>query len=1339
MNSDISERSFTPPLPSTSSEERNPQVYFMQQQLKLLQTEVEKLKQGQEVSSEKVYTWQNIPNFDPSENVITINKWIRLIDQKAYFEKLDDVIVTRFAIDKLMGRAKDWFLNSEVPCNGWTHFKTLLRNTFDIDPHAIGDIFKDAALYNSSNDSSLIEYSRKKLGKLSKLSWEIPEIHKINIVVTGITDINIRQLAFANNYRSVDELLTFLRSCDHNLRKSKANIKTPFDSEKSQLKIYCFKCNEPGHKRNNCPKKRFSLLNIPSNTGKENQYSVRKYAVACKICKKHSHLEKDCRFKKQINMLEQHSINLFYKDVFVNNNKYCALIDTGSECSLIRKSVVDKLSNCVKTKKCRQFVKSISGETIAISSELNCKVKIDLIDVEEKFLIVPDQICPCDVLIGNSLIKRPDIAMVKQGYEIKLFENPKGIFPVVNYYLSKNRSADIFDDNVCCVGNYKPKLLELLRNFRNCIAFDLSEMGKTNFTEMQIELTTDQPVIYHPYRLSEERKQKMRELISDLLKHNIIRESSSVYASPAILVPKGDGSLRLCIDFRKLNKITVKRKFPLPIIEEQIDKLCNYTVFTSLDLYSGYYQIPMAKNSISKTAFITPEGKYEFLRMCFGLCNAPYIFQRMMSTIIRELPEGTAFSYLDDVIIPARTEEEALLKTELVLKLLRKYGLTLQLKKCKFFMEKLNYLGKEISKDGVKPNQTKITALLGLNDPRDRKQLQRFLGLCGYFRRFVKNYATVVHPLTILLRKNVKWHWGPQQQDAVKHIKSLLAKRPILKIFDPILDIELHTDASSIAVAAILIQVHPDGPHPVAYFSKLCTYEQSKYHSYELETMALVFALRYFRIYLLGVQFTVFTDCSAVRASATKKDLIPRIARWWLEIQDFTFDIKYRPGYKMKHVDCLSRDSGQICKTNAIINLTECDWVKAVQDQDEKIKSILDTLQSKRSPENKNYFDNFQLKNGILYRKCGENGSKWVVPKQSRWLICKLNHDDCGHLGLEKTMSRINENYWFPQMKKFVKKYINSCLNCIYMKASKGRKQGYLHPIPKSSIPFETIHIDHLGPFVRSKKKNCYLFVMVDGFSKFVFLEAVKSTKVKHVLKALENFMSIFGSPARIISDRGSAFTSKTMFNFCKENGIKHILNAVATPRANGQCERFNATILDCLKCLSVNDKDESYWDTHVKTIQFNLNSAINKTLGESPFKVLTGVNPRDWRQAKILNIVGDDIQRTDLKTLRNKVAERIQDAQTKEKILFDKKRCVAKNYQVGQLVMVKITSIPSSGQSKKLHPVYKGPFKITAVLLNDRYVVEDMRNKRATKTVVAVDKIKPWMVLNAQEDQPIE
>lgn len=307
------------------------------------------------------------------------------------------------------------------------------------------------------------------------------------------------------------------------------------------------------------------------------------------------------------------------------------------------------------------------------------------------------------------------------------------------------------------------------------------------------------------------------------------------------------------------------------------------------------------------------------------------------------------------------------------------------------------------------------------------------------------------------------------------------------------------------------------------------------------------------------------------------------------------------------------------------------------------------------------------------------------------------------------------------------------------MKSKSGAKQGYLHPIPKPQIPFNTIHIDHLGPFVKSKKKNTQLFVLVDGFTKFVFLEPVKSTRVKYVIKALENFMFTFGVPSRIISDRGACFTSHSMKEFCKEYGIKHIQNAVATPRANGQCERYNHTILNSLRCLSANDPDETLWDSHVKIIQFSLNSSINKTTGESPYKTLIGINPKTLADSKIITEIGEEITRSDLKSLRETVSTRIQHSQEKDAHRFNKKRVQAKQYSQNDLVMVRNISQMPTGRSHKLDPVYKGPFKVLCILPNDRYVVEDLRDTKKLKSVIAVDQMKPWMVLNAPQDQPIQ
>lgn len=964
------------------------------------------------------------------------------------------------------------------------------------------------------------------------------------------------------------------------------------------------------------------------------------------------------------------------------------------------------------------------------------EISIDNVSAIVGLIVVPDGICPVEMLIGNNFLSQPHVSFYKNGSDITFGTCVNT--SLVNSLGVVRSFTVLTEDLICCAENFKLLIIHLLNRYRKCVALNLSEMGKTNCIEMDIKLNSQNPVCYNPYRLGEEQKLILKGMIAELLENNIIRESTSSYASPIILIAKPNKTFRLCVDYRKLNAITVKEKHPIPLIDDQIDKLVNNKFFTLLDLFSGYYQIPMSKDSIHKTAFITPDGQYEFLRMSFGLTNAPFVFQRMMNKIIGELENGTAYPYLDDILIPSKSFEEGLVKLEKVFEVLNKYGLTVQPTKCKFLMEKVTYLGREISGEGVRPNQKKVEAIVNLSPPKNKKELRQFCGLANYFRRFVKNYAFLLQPITKLLKKNVMWSWSSEQQEAFDLVKQSLSHGPILKIFDPLLLIQLHCDASSIGVGGILMQKHENKWHPVAFFSKQCTYEQSRYHSYELETMAVVFALRHFRVYLLGRHFTIFTDCAAVRATAVKKDLVPRVARWWLEIQEFTFDIEYKPGSKMNHVDYLSRhpvvDSELVAN---IINLTESEWVIAVQNTDEQIQNIIKILQGTKNSLNKNYFDNYVYKNNLLYRKIN-NTPKWVVPKSCRWLICKLNHDDAGHFAYEKTIERIQRNYWFSQMTSFVKKYVAACLNCLYMKSMSGRKAGFMHPIPKVNVPFDTIHLDHLGPFVKSKHKNSYILVIVDAFTKFVFLEAVKSTKVKYVLKTLDNFVFLFGAPNKIISDRGSAFTSKKMGEYCSNFGIKHILNAVATPRANGQCERYNLTVLNSLRCYSANDDREDLWDTHLKLIQFSINSCVNKSTGKSPSQILMGINPRQLADAKILSVISDSLIQENLETLRNQVSNTIQQKQKENERLFNSKRKAGFQCKVNDLVMVRRNDFGSNTGPKKLIPKFKGPFRVVKILPNDRFVVADLRNTKQSTSIVAIDSLKPWVVLNDQASQPL-
>lgn len=335
-----------------------------------------------------------------------------------------------------------------------------------------------------------------------------------------------------------------------------------------------------------------------------------------------------------------------------------------------------------------------------------------------------------------------------------------------------------------------------------------------------------------------------------------------------------------------------------------------------------------------------------------------------MDNVLGDLKNSVAFPYLDDIIIPSKTIAEGMIRLRQVLKALRKHRLTLKLEKCSFFAQSIEYLGREISEAGVRPGRHKVEAVLSMQAPGSVKQVRQFLGLAGYFRKFVENFATIVEPLTRLTKKNVPWEWKTEQERAFNTIKDRLTTRPVLAIFNPEVPAEVHTDASAIGVGAILLQPVDGKMVAVAYYSRQTTADQRCYHSYELETMAVVFALRYFRIYLLGTKFKVVTDCNTLRTTFAKRDLLPRIGRWWLEVQEYTFEIEYRAGTRMAHADALSRNPSPILLEVLQIDITEGDWILAAQLQDEQLARIRKILRLRGRPARRNII----LKNTLLKR-----------------------------------------------------------------------------------------------------------------------------------------------------------------------------------------------------------------------------------------------------------------------------------------------------------------------------------------------------------------------------------
>ncbi|KAK2578126.1 hypothetical protein KPH14_000866 [Odynerus spinipes] len=359
------------------------------------------------------------------------------------------------------------------------------------------------------------------------------------------------------------------------------------------------------------------------------------------------------------------------------------------------------------------------------------------------------------------------------------------------------------------------------------------------------------------------------------------------------------------------------------------------------------------------------------------------------------------------------------------------------------------------------------------------------------------------------------------------------------------------------------------------------------------------------------------------------------------------------------------------------VDITSSEWIKVAQLQDDKIKIIQEILISGDvQPEVKEYFEKYDLKGGVVFRRT-ETGNKWLVPRAARWNV---------------------------GMRKFVTKYVKACLNCLYYKTSAGKKPGYLHPIDKVAIPFHTVHLDHVGPFKYSKRRNTQILTIVDGFTKFCILEAVRSTKTKYVIKALLTIFAIFGVPTRIITDRGSAFTSHSFEAFCKEYGIKHVLNAVATPRANGQCERVNRTLLDALATTCAGESEDA-WDESVKKVQSALNNTINRSTRSTPSRLLYGFKPRSMADAALLSAIQDTFDQVDLAEIRRVAKDNNVGEQGKQKRMFDAKRFKPPKYAVDDVVMWRSSAAPTTGESRKLNAKAKGPFKVRPILPNDRWL----------------------------------
>ena len=589
-------------------------------------------------------------------------------------------------------------------------------------------------------------------------------------------------------------------------------------------------------------------------------------------------------------------------------------------------------------------------------------------------------------------------------------------------------------------------------------------LGHTSVLSHHINTGNSTPIRQYPRRLPFHYTGEVEKQVKDMLQQGVVQPSTSPWASPVVLVKKKDGSYRFCVDYRKLNLVTEQDAHPLPRVDDLLDSLNGNCLFSTLDLRSGYWQVSMSPEDKQKTAFITPHGLYEFLRIPYGLCTAPVTFARALGIILSGLSYDICLCYFDDVIIFSKTIDEHCQCLMRVLQRFRDHGLRVKASKCSFGADNVIYLGHSISSNGVHTDPAKIKAVQELTCPTNLEQLRSFLGLAGYYRKFIPNFASVASPLTELTKKDVAFLWSPLHQASFLQLKDYLCSAPVLAY--PQLDkpFIVQTDASTVGLGAILTRLDDSGKERVvSYASRTLTAREQNYTAMEKEALAVVFATKHFRVYLLGNQFQLVTDNSALKwlHSVEAKG---RLARWVMDLQEYNFTIKHRAGSANQNADALSRLHHTVCdkKTsgsdfrevnvpslNCLVGLVPDINLRDAQNTDPDI-SILLQLKKDKFPkpplfvwkDNRtlrsfwNCWDELYISDGLLVRnyttKQGFSRQRIVVPQT---LVSKLlenihSSPSGGHLGTTRTTLRAKDRFFWPRMDECIRSYIRNCVKC---------------------------------------------------------------------------------------------------------------------------------------------------------------------------------------------------------------------------------------------------------------------------------------------------------------------
>jgi predicted aspartyl protease len=805
-------------------------------------------------------------------------------------------------------------------------------------------------------------------------------------------------------------------------------------------------------------------------------------------------------------------------------------------------------------------------------------------------------------------------------------------------------------DEVVTVGE-RQELRDLLYEYKDIFSTSEFDLGKTDIVKHQIDTGDSRPIKQALRRHPISQLPAIDEHVELMLQQGVIEPSTSPWVCNVVIVTKRDGAIRFCLDYRQLNAITRKDSYPLPRIEACLDALGGANYFSAFDLRSGYHQVEMDEPDKDKTSFVTRQGTFRFRVMPFGLCNAPGTFQRIMDIVMAGLNFQVLLVYLDDIILFSRTTAEHLERLRLLFGKLREANLKLKPSKCKLIKTEVEFLGHVVSGKGIATDPSKISTVQDWPTPQNLTEVRSFLGLCGYYRRFVKDFSVIAAPLHALTGKKVAFVWNAACQAAFEALKTSLTTSPILSMPADEGEYRLDTDASNVSIGAVLSQIQNGTERVIAYASRTLNGPEKNYCVTRKELLAVIFYARHFRPYLLGRPFVIRTDHSALSWLRRTPQPIGQQARWLEILEEFDYSIEHRPGRLHGNADAMSRRPCKQCQMDEEPEKFKaiCPVVLGVPPSgDDSISpDAPESLAQKQrtDPElgpfykifaessSRPSFDSLAghshsvktlamqwesmiLKDSVLYRRfeTAEGGLahlQLIVPNtlQEDFLLRAHTGATGGHLGVRRTQVQVQRRGYWPGWMGSVARFCARCEQCCTYHRGKPKRQGFLQPMALGE-PFERISIDITGPHPKSSAGHVFILTVVDAFTKWAEGFPIRNHEAHTVAQILvDQVFSRFGIPIQILSDRGTEFESNLMRELCVRLEVDKIKTTPYRPSTNGGVERFHRTLNSMMgKVVAENQRD---WSARLPHVLTAYRASRHETTGFSPNFLMLGREAR--------------------------------------------------------------------------------------------------------------------------------